>query len=147
MENFLLKLDPSEIRQFFYNNFFGFVGISPFHLATPLIGMPLCVDETIRLYTMEGDQMTPRHTLPQFVGTPLNAVLDAHRPAVLACDPTTNEVVMSSLERGMWTYWGILARAGDEQLTSNLPLNTSISKVWAWWPPIYSQYSIKNRTV
>ena len=35
-ENFLLKIEPWEITQFFYTNFFGFGGIPPFPLATPL---------------------------------------------------------------------------------------------------------------
>ena len=34
-ENLLLQIEPSEITPFFYNNFFGFGGISPFPLATP----------------------------------------------------------------------------------------------------------------
>ena len=42
LENLLLKIEPSEITSFFYNNFFGFGGgggfpLSP--LATPLVTM------------------------------------------------------------------------------------------------------------
>ena len=37
LENLLLKIEPSEITPFFYNNFFAFGGISPlFPLAMPL---------------------------------------------------------------------------------------------------------------
>ena len=37
-ENLLLKIDPSEITPFFYNNFFRFRGDFPLPLATPLSG-------------------------------------------------------------------------------------------------------------
>ena len=48
LENFLLKIEPSEITPFFYNNFFRFGGIFPLSLP----GYALACKEGMRLMGM-----------------------------------------------------------------------------------------------
>ena len=77
LENLLLKIEPSEIRSFFYNNFFGFRGggLSPLSLlATPLTLSPSPVGKITESLCYEAKHVHRRinmhlHLETEFIST------------------------------------------------------------------------------
>ena len=84
--------------------------------STHVLTLYVYVDNTVRMYELDGAQLKQLITLPAFPGDPRQIVMEAARPALVVKKYDMDELWMSNADGETWTAWRLLAHSPTDKL-------------------------------